>query len=666
MKRVQAKRPAMRPALRARRGIALFISMFFVAGIGALALSAIYLTANASLLSKTYEKEDDLKYASEAALQIGKAALNFNPAALPNTSFVQLLTNASMKTADNSTVPGVVVNLFAGPTGSTSGQFGRFASILAEARDPNGTGFVRRLELTQESFAKYAYWTNQENQAGGGTIVFGNNDAIWGPVWSNDTINIDNSGASFHDDVSTAAPLIVNASHGTFDKGYQVKQRAIQLPSLSSLSTLSALATTSSYNLPRVTTGDEQTLRTRLEFVSVDLNADGDSTDDNEGFFRVYADTVNSVTAADYDWLRGDYQGNTAAASTVQNCGDFHTIIRGGTPRQEFFPAAAHTYSWFQALLLANGRDYDGTTYASGTGTGSAYREAIATPGTIMSHPGSRCYLGGDPHLSAVARHTGTWTTTASQRGGDDTTFTASDARGTWRTWSGTVVSALTSRPGYTNGFASYMFPLYRGYNSNTKGVIYSGGSIGISGVLRGVMTLYSPNTIVVLDDLRYANDPAAGVCIDILGTISGANTVIADNGINTPWNPGNGYKSFDDTEGLNLHDVVMALGYSFQVEHYNAGPTSGTDCEGTNFGRGCLRLTGGLIQNRRGPVGQTNGYGYVKRYSYDRCAVVNPPPYFPTTGRFQDNRYYELDPVRVNSGVNGSIRALFLTLTGT
>ena len=92
---------------RARRGIALFISMFFVAGIGALALSAIYLTANASLLSKTYEKEDDLKYASEAALQIGKSELNFNPAALPNTSYVQLM-KTNRCHGDGATVPGVV------------------------------------------------------------------------------------------------------------------------------------------------------------------------------------------------------------------------------------------------------------------------------------------------------------------------------------------------------------------------------------------------------------------------------------------------------------------------------------------------------------------------------------------------------------------------------
>ena len=41
-----------------------------------------------------------------------------------------------------------------------------------------------------------------------------------------------------------------------------------------------------------------------------------------------------------------------------------------------------------------------------------------------------------------------------------------------------------------------------------------------------------------------------------------------------------------------------------------------------------------------------SNGAGFTKRYTYDRCAVRNPPPYFPTTGRFTDNRYLELDPV--------------------
>jgi len=648
--------------VRPRRGIALFISMFFVAGIGALALSAIYLTANSDLLARTYEKEDDLKYASEAALQIGKAALNFNPAALPNTSFVALMTNAPVRTADGGTLPGVKVNLFVGPSGSTSGQFGRFASVVAEAREPNGTGFVRRLELTQESFAKYAYWTNSENNASGGTIVFGNGDALWGPVWSNDTITIDNSGATFHDDVGTAAPLVVNAGKGTFVKGYQVKQRPIALPSLGSLSTLSALATVSGYNIPSVTTGNETGVLQRIEFVALDLNGDGDSTDANEGFFRVYKTTSSSNAK----WLRGDWPGPSAAASTVENCGDWHDI--GGAGKAKFFPAAVHGQSWFKTMLAS---PYNTSPNGGGNmSSTAATNESNANLQTIMSHPGARCYLGGDPHLVAIARNSSAFTNAQKQKGGDDTTFTANDAKnGSWQQWTGTVPSEFSTRAGWDVA-KNYMFPLYRGYNTNTKGVIYANGTIGVSGVVRGVVTLYTPYTLVILDDLRYANDPAAGVCIDILGTISGANTIVANNGVNTPIQiktSGSGqWWNADDTPGLNLHAVIMALGTSFQVQDYDQAPTNALTCGTSTVGRGCLSLTGGLIQNRRGAVGVVSGAGYVKRYSYDRCAVVNPPPYFPTTGRFQDNRYYELDPVRVNSAKSGAIRELYLSLTGS
>ena len=92
-----------------------------------------------------------------------------------------------------------------------------------------------------------------------------------------------------------------------------------------------------------------------------------------------------------------------------------------------------------------------------------------------------------------------------------------------------------------------------------------------------------------------------------------------------------------------------MALNTSFGAENYNSGPTNANGCEGNPSGRGCLYLYGGLIQESRGAVGLTSGQGYVKRYSYDRCAISTPPPYFPTTGRFLDNRYYEIDPVRFN-----------------
>jgi hypothetical protein len=36
---------------------------------------------------------------------------------------------------------------------------------------------------------------------------------------------------------------------------------------------------------------------------------------------------------------------------------------------------------------------------------------------------------------------------------------------------------------------------------------------------------------------------------------------------------------------------------------------------------------------------------GYLKRYSYDQCAAIAPPPYYPTTGYFGRGRLFEVDP---------------------
>jgi hypothetical protein len=624
-----------------RRGIALFVTMFFIAAIGALALASIYLSASATLLSKSFEKEDDLKYASEFALQQGKSALNFNPASLPSTSYVAMMTNKTLTSADNQPINGITVNLWVGQTGSTSGQFGRFASLVSQAVDANGNGFVRRLELTQESFAKFAYWSNSENN--GGVIYFANGDQLWGPVWSNDTIHINSTGATFHDLVSTAK-TVVGASYGTFAKGYETNQKPITLPTLTALASLSALATSGGFNFTAPTTGDETTVRMRIEFLATDLDNSGDSTGANEGFFRVY-----TATSGNTAWLRGDWPGTSSTLPTLAaliNCGDWHSV--SGSTDLKFFPASVHKTSWFRQMVESGGLTHS-----------AAQAESSATVSTIMQHNNARCLLGGDPHLVAVSRTTALGYSNAQiQKGGDDTTFTPIDARGSWTLYS-TAPNATVSAK---RGDAKYLFPLYRGFNTGTKGVMYVAGTVGISGVLRGDITLYTPNTIVVLGDERYANDPATGVCIDILGLIAGQNVVVADNGINSPqWVKTTTpvvVRSLDVTPDLDLHAVIMALGTSFQVQNYTTGSTDAIGCQGSTDGRGCLYLTGGIIQSVRGPVGTSTGSGYIKRYSYDHCAVTNPPPYFPTTGRFQDNRYYELDPARF------SVTQLFRSLT--
>ena len=68
----------------------------------------------------------------------------------------------------------------------------------------------------------------------------------------------------------------------------------------------------------------------------------------------------------------------------------------------------------------------------------------------------------------------------------------------------------------------------------------------------------------------------------------------------------------------------------------------------------GCVRVTGGMGLGRiewwtYWPVGHGNSSGWAERQAYDICGATNPPPYFPTTGRYIKSRYYELDPVWLN-----------------
>lgn len=638
-------------APRARRGVALVLTMLLVFAMGALSMGAIYLNSNGQLLGLTAEREKELRYAADAALQIGKSRLNNDPFAMPDTGYSQLVSNGAVLGANGQPIAGVTYSLWAGPTGSTTGQFGRFGSVVAEATGPRGAKFVRRLELQQESFARYAYWTNKEKTTSGGTIYFASGDVLWGPVWSNDYITIHSSGATFKDDVTTAQQ-INSPGYGNFDKGYTENANPITLPTITALTKLPGYASAGSFYFTPPSTGGASTVRMRIEFVAVDLNADGDSTDVDEGFFRVY-----EANSGQEQWLRGDW---TTTKSDADNCGDFHRVLIGGNRVWKFFPASVHgtgsSTSWARTLWINSG-DYTTGTSGSGNIGQSAYSHGNLSVADIMSKPLSnlsggqpshRCFPGGDPHLIAAERDAN-GTNTSGEVGGDATTFTANSAagatKGHWKQWGGAIDPRLALARPFD---AAYLFPIYRGQNPGSKGVIYFHGTIGVSGTLRGRVTLYSKDNVIYLDDVRYATDPATGVCNDMLGVISGDNIVVADNAINDPPNA-NGNRNVDDTKDMYLHGVQMALNESFTVENYDSGPTNVNDCEGNNVGRGCLYLLGGLIQERRGAVGLTSGQGYIKRYSYDRCAVQIPPPYFPTTGRFIDNRYSELDPGRFN-----------------
>ena len=646
-----------------RRGVALVFVLVFVVVMAALAMSSIFMASNANLLAKSYDAERDLKFAAEAALAMGKSRVNTDQnylAGVPVGSLYRsLFANPTTITgADGKRLDGIKVQVYVGQTGSASGQNGRFASIVAVATDQRNNSFIRRLELTQESFAKFAYWSNSETN-NGATIYFNNGDELWGPVWSNDLISIGTGGATFHDNVGTAK-TINGKMYGVFTKPPLENQKPILLPSTTALSKLSSYASLSGWNFTtaRTPNKDERFVLDRVEFLAFDIDKLNDSTSDNEGFFRVYQAKANQDMALRGDWVSG--YGPPPTIDQVKQCGDWHYMApkNATDTAAKFYPASVHATTWFRAQVESG---YVARGVAPPTANSQASADSADALGTLLANPRARCYLAGDPHLVAIDRplggtrpapSVGVYTPLDINKGGEDTTFTPVGVYGQWNAVTQTAVNApiATMRP----WDGRYLYSISRLYNSNAKGVLYFSGNIGVSGVVNGLVTMYSKGDIVILDDLRYANDPAKARCHDILGMISDLDVVLADNALSTPPDVDGlpTYLNLDDTKDINLHAVIMALGTSFRVQNYQLGPTNVNGCDLVVNGRGCILLSGGLIQKQRGPVGTSSGSGYAKRYSYDHCAIVTPPPYFPTTGRFQDNRYLELDPAGFNPQV--------------
>jgi hypothetical protein len=604
-----ARKPSAAP--HDERGIALLTTLFVGMAVSAIALAGAFWILNSQLIQKNGERAAVLNDAAIAAAEEGRSKLNANPAVYPATGYVQLDTNGVVKDGAGVVMPGLRKNTYAGPDGITSGQYGVFGTIISVVTDSFGNRVVRRLQVNQESFAKYAYFTTIE-----GNIYFANNDQIRGPVHSNDQIKIYNTGATFFDQVSTAASSIQGQGYGTFvNFPPKLNVPPIPLPTTAAFTALQTRATNGGVSFVGNTNGNsEGEASLRIEFVAIDLNADGDSTDANEGFMRIYQDNAQPwyVTAT----LSGTPAGDLRESP---NCG---AVVKGSSLQNYPYPA------------------------------GSKFRLAVDTTNTaatnLLKANSKQCYLGGDPRLAGTlwqAQQTLDATAWNAVKG----TWTAGSPKG-WIPRPGTMgaptVAAFTNRPD-----AGYLWPITRAYNTNWQGVIYVSGRVALSGVVNGRVTIASPENIIIADDLRTAVDPGsaqAADCGNIVGVFSGDSILVANNTINAPQSFSGSWRTYDDTPEEDIHAVVLALDI-FGAEDYSSGSSDAQPCNGDDAGRGCLNLNGGIIQKSRGAVGLTSGQGYIKRYTYNSCAVSDPPPYFPTTGRFARNRVYELDPRNFN-----------------
>ncbi|MCL0106008.1 PilX N-terminal domain-containing pilus assembly protein [Thermodesulfovibrionales bacterium] len=148
------------------------------------------------------------------------------------------------------------------------------------------------------------------------------------------------------------------------------------------------------------------------------------------------------------------------------------------------------------------------------------------------------------------------------------------------------------------------------------NGVLYvDGGTLRISGTLRGQLTAGSERNIIITGDLVYNTDPRIDpTSQDMLGLVAGNNVVV--------------YRHAGHDVEINAS--IMAIDGSFIAERWWRRPPRGT-----------LTVYGGIIQDSRGPVGTFNRAtgqrrsGFAKDYHYDLRLMNNAPPFFPTTGDY-------------------------------
>jgi hypothetical protein len=408
------------------------------------------------------------------------------------------------------------------------------------------------------------------------------------------------------------------------------------MPTVTDLAKLDSLAQVGNVRFTGSMAGDAGEARTRIHFLTIDL---GVANGGVHGFFMVYQagtaianpeDFVSaSLPPAGVTYLRGS-----------DNCGD----VRKG----RFLSAARHNPIPLATDPVDSVHRHHTTNAANNQDSALIRRTSVVTPD--LNRDPVYCYLGGDSILTFPDAGAA-WPTTGHRDGG---AWVAAPAG--IQASLASLGSIITDRPD-----AGYLFPLTRQWNTNFKGVIYVDGKVILDGVIRGRVTVAAAGNIIFGDDITYFQNPATRDCAfgDIAGYFSGQSIMVSNNTLNAPQtlnnngslntSPAGTFRSYAATNDETIHGFFLTL-KTFGAEENSLGSNTDQDCliGGTfNSGRGCLRTYGGIIQERRGAVGLTGGEGYIKRYEYDVCGATNPPPYYPTTGVFVKNRFYELDPTR-------------------
>jgi len=143
------------------------------------------------------------------------------------------------------------------------------------------------------------------------------------------------------------------------------------------------------------------------------------------------------------------------------------------------------------------------------------------------------------------------------------------------------------------------------------KGVILGNGRVNVKGTLDGQLTISSMTDVYIQNDIVYEQNPLAGSSDDLLGLVAERNVIVADNAANS--------------SNCRIDACIFDRTGSFSAENYSSRGLSGT-----------LNVTGSIVQDTRGAVGQFAGStltsGFSKRYRFD-TRLNDPafrPPYYP------------------------------------
>lgn len=652
-----------------RRGAALVFTLVISIAVAAMALGALMVSSGAGLSTRFTAREAAMQAAANGGLEIIRDSLNHGnfDSLLPMDNYTTLIQNDPVLDAYGVAVPRTTRSLYVGRTGgrtggaATAGQYGsNFASALSVIRDQRGAVAARRMLMNQESWSKFAVAINDWP----GSAVYGCNESIAGPFHSNDVLRLQ-SGCNpkiLFAGKATVVGGVSNQSSGNFSQGLKTGANPIDWPTPAKIALMEQFAADGDaaggdYDFTAPTTGSHVP-GLRIEFLTVDVNSNG-TIEWDEGYMRVWVAKNASDSARAY--VSGRRWPTVPSGTTYANdpnmvsrtCGGQVQI--GGTAQ---WLTARNVYDAVLASTGSASNARDGVRWVLSRGTTGVRRNPLdnVTPTNVQ------CYLGGDPMLYQAT--TGTSITPDSIR-----TDTTGHQMGWWvkrRTGAHSSVSGLRSD-------AEYLIPL--GKNPNYKGVIFVDGDVAISGRLRGRTSVFATGNIILADDLLYQTPPGTQCDAegDIFGAIATINVLIADNSVQTPFRVNSiMYGGYDDTpRDEQYHMFFMAAGDGTSGKGNfvttglisGVGPTppywitgtmnssaSGENC--SSGPAGCIRVTGGMAMGKvEYATYRTGGsaYGYAEAHTYDRCGASNPPPYFPTTGRFIENRYYEVDPVWLN-----------------